>query len=149
VGEQQVLAEAPGAAFGHRVEGHAGELLVDRQLFGRQGERHQGRLGRHDGEAELLGDLVAQRRGADLGDRQPAGGHHQACAGERPWLVSRMKRLSGASVDASSLQGMAQLTWPSSHSARSMSMMSWAESSQNSWPCSRSCQAMPWRSPAR
>jgi hypothetical protein len=45
VGEQQVLAEAPGAAFGHRVEGHAGELLVDGQLLGRQGEGHQGRLG--------------------------------------------------------------------------------------------------------
>jgi hypothetical protein len=65
---------------------------------------------------------------------------------ERPWLVSSTKRPSGvAPLDASSLQGMAQLTWPSSHSARSMSMMSWAESSQNSWPCSRSCQAMPWR----
>jgi hypothetical protein len=95
VGEQQVLAEAPGAAFGHRVEGHAGQFLVDRQLFGRQRERHQGRLGRHDGEAELFGNLVAQRRGADLGNRQPAGGDHQLAQARRPWLVSRMKRRPG------------------------------------------------------
>jgi hypothetical protein len=64
-----------------------------------------------------------------------------------PWLVASTKRAASPSPRSmpSSLQGIAQLTWPSSHSARSMSMMSWAESSQNSWPCSRSCQAMPWR----
>ena len=45
---------------------------IARERVGREGERHQRGPRRHDGETELLGDPVSERRRADLGNRETA-----------------------------------------------------------------------------
>ena len=49
-----------------------------RQRLWRQRERHQRRPRRDHRNAELLGDAITERGGADLRDRQSTGGDHQA-----------------------------------------------------------------------
>ena len=61
-----------------------GQVAVTRQRRRIERERHQRRARRHDGDAELLGDAIAEGRRADLGHRQAAGCDDQRLAMHRP-----------------------------------------------------------------
>ena len=62
------------------LQRHAGQRGERRPAGGVEGQRHQGRPRLDDAVAELPRQPVAEVGGADLRDRQPAGGDHQRAA---------------------------------------------------------------------
>ena len=63
-----------------------------------------------------------------------------------PLVVRSVNPPPGAALIVSTLQDVSTSTPASAHSASSMATICLDESSQNSWPSSFSCQAMPWAS---
>ncbi len=78
MGEEQVFAEYR-AVFGRndRRHRHAGERLKLFQQWLMQRERHQPGAGGQHLQAKLLGNFIAERRGAQPRHRQATAGNHQ------------------------------------------------------------------------
>ena len=133
--EQQVLAKAAAVARHLGVDRNPGQIAVARERVRRERERHQRRPRRHDGETELLGDAVAERRRADLRHRQAAGGDDQ-----RSRAYRALRRRDGEAHRRRERHrrprhGMPpRRRRPRSHSVFSIAMICSADSSQKSWP---------------
>ena len=80
MGEQQRLVEPRLAATHDRIDRDAGQILELRQQRRVERQRHQRRARRHDLEAELLGDLVAESARSHFRNRRAAGRDHQRAA---------------------------------------------------------------------
>ena len=84
MGEQQIFAKQSAVLGGNgRRHRHAGEDLQLLKQWLVEGKRHQSRAGRQHLQAELLGDFIAKRRGAEPRHRQTAGGDHQLFGHQR------------------------------------------------------------------
>ena len=82
VRDQCGLAEHRAAAVCFHLEREPRQRRESRQGFGRQGQRHQCRPRCDHRKAELRRQLVAQRAGADFGNRQATSGNDQAMCAE-------------------------------------------------------------------
>src|SRR5258706_15251063 len=71
--EEQVFPEPPVRAADFHVGGNTGKLREAREKLRLEAQGDQRGLWRDDLEAELGGDLVGERRRADLRYREPAG----------------------------------------------------------------------------
>ena len=58
-------------------------------------QRHQGGAGRDDRQAELLGELIAERTGANLRNRQPSGGDNQGVSAHPAFCGAHAKAGGG------------------------------------------------------
>ena len=94
VGEQQVFRKNHGffallgagigrAGFDLHRQGQAGELRIRRPALAVKSQRHQRRPWLDQAQAKLPGNAVAEIAGADLGNGQPASGHHHLRRGNR------------------------------------------------------------------
>ena len=81
MGEQQVFVErrcrSIGRRAGHHRQSHASQLGKRRPAFAGKGQRHQRRPRLDYAQAKLARQLVAEIAGADLRNRQAAGGDDQ------------------------------------------------------------------------
>jgi hypothetical protein len=80
--EQQVFGEPPAAATDLDLERDPGQLRERPPGLGVEGQRHERRRRRNDAQAELVRDAVAEVGGADLRNRQAAGGDHHTARRE-------------------------------------------------------------------
>jgi hypothetical protein len=82
MGEQEVLAKRLFAEAHHGPHRSAGKFGIRRPFLRMEGERNESRLDPGHGHAELLGDLVTERRRADLRDGDAAAGDDQRFGAE-------------------------------------------------------------------
>ena len=75
--EEHFFSKAALAEARNHQRGNSGQIREVRMLRARERERNQRRAASFDGNAKLAGNVVAEPRGADLRNRQPAGGYDE------------------------------------------------------------------------
>ena len=72
MGEEQSFGKACLAASNHRIGGKTGKAVDLVHKVRTESQRHKGRTRRHDVEAELFGEIIAEAGGPHLGYRLAA-----------------------------------------------------------------------------
>src|SRR5258706_4278752 len=109
--EEQVLAKPSSMALGLDIGRDSRKVAITREELRIEAQGHERGPGRHDRQAELLGDAIREGRGADLRPRAPAGGDHERRGGERP--AARLHAEDSAvALHAAHLAGLAPLDAP-------------------------------------